>query len=105
MAGAGVHESLEALLVEPQFARRHLARKLPSAQAVLGIVELVEALRVVEEREEEDELRVAPFDLSGQSEPRPGDGFPVLLAVIGVIRGRVDRAMISVASEGSTSRG
>ena len=49
-------------------------------------MELVEALRVVEEREEENELRVAPFDLSGQSKPRPGDGFPVLLAVIGVIR-------------------
>ena len=50
---------------------------------MLGIVELAEPARVVEQGEQEDELGVAANDERCQLEACPGDGLPVLLAVIG----------------------
>ena len=83
MPRAGVDEHDEPLVVEREHALcTQFLRELRSAKPVLGIDALVEPLCVVEEREEQDELGVAALDLTRETEPRPGDGLPVLLPVV-----------------------
>ncbi len=80
---ARIDENAEPLVIEREHALRgQLQSKLRCSEAVLGVSLFVEALRVVKEREEKDELRIAALDLTGESEPRPRHRLPVLLAMI-----------------------
>ena len=83
MTGAGIDKQIETIGAKVKHSLGgHLLREPPSAQTMLGVFVLVQALRVVEEREQEDELRITAVDLCREPEPRPRHGLPVLLAMV-----------------------
>src|SRR4051794_33796264 len=74
---------------QPEIATVQRLRQLGAALAVPRVVNLVDAHRVVEQREEEDDKRLRAAVLGNQSEADFGDRAPVLVAVhVGLVQGR-----------------
>ena len=81
--GARVDQELEAHIfkINVPLGTQHPS-EFSCPKAVLGIAILVEPLRVVDERKEQDQLRVAALYLRNEWQSSRGDSLPVLLPVI-----------------------